>query len=131
MARKSYIQFFDRKNYPLPLINLLIREGVEGQEFLSVKKNVEKVMKLVAEKGFTTKIGRDEEYGVFEIEFSYQLNGLSAAGKIGMDLVTSAEYKNLYRIIHELEDMKGTYAALANGDAAEQQTPETENNNAD
>ncbi|OGD14736.1 MAG: DNA gyrase subunit B [Candidatus Aminicenantes bacterium RBG_16_63_14] len=127
MARKSYIQFFDRKNYPLPLINLLIREGVEGQEFLSVKKNVEKVMKLIAEKGFTTKIGRDEEYGVFEIEFSYRLNGLSAAGKIGMDLVTSAEYKNLYRITRELEDMKGPYAVLTNGDGAEKQVLENEN----
>ncbi len=107
MAKKSYAQFFERKNYPLFLIDLLIRNGVDGQEFLSVKKNVEKVMKLVAEKGFTTKLGRDEEYGVFEIEFGYQISGMSVNGKIGMDLVTSAEYKNLYRITQELEEHEG------------------------
>jgi DNA gyrase subunit B len=127
MAKKSYAQFFERKNYPLFLIDLLIRNGVDGQEFLSVKKNVEKVMKLVSEKGFTTKLGRDDEYGVFEIEFSYQLNGLSASNKIGMDLVTSAEYKNLYRITQELEDMKGPYAVLTNGDGAEKHVLENEN----
>ncbi len=127
MAKKSYAQFFERKNFPLFLIDLLIRNGVDGQEFLSAKKNVEKVMKLVAEKGFTTKLGRDEEYGVFEIEFGYQLNGMSANGKIGMDLVTSAEYKNLYRITQELEGMKGPYAVLTNGDGTEKDVLENEN----
>jgi DNA gyrase subunit B len=127
MAKKSYAQFFERKNYPLFLIDLIIRNGVDGQEFLSVKKNVERVMKLVAEKGFTTKLGRDDEYGVFEIEFGYQLNGLSVSGKIGMDLVTSAEYKNLYRITQELEDVKGPYAVLTNGDGAEKHVLENEN----
>jgi DNA gyrase subunit B len=127
MAKKSYAQFFERKNFPMPLINLLIREGVDGQEFLSSKKNVERVLKLVAEKGFTTKLVRDEEYGVFEVEFGYQLNGLAASGKIGMDLVTSAEYKNLYRITKELEEVKGPYAVLTNGDGAEKVTLENEN----
>ena len=127
MAKKSYAQFFERKNFPLFLIELLVRNGVDGQEFLSVKKNVERVMKLVAEKGFTTKLGRDEEYGVYEIEFGYQLNGLAVGGKIGMDLVTSADYKNLTRITRELEDMKGPYAVLTNGDGAEKQTLENEN----
>jgi DNA gyrase subunit B len=127
MAKKSYAQFFERKNFPLFLIDLLIRSGVDGQEFLSVKKNVEKVMKLVAEKGFTTKLGRDEEYGVFEIEFSYQISGMTVQGKIGMDLVTSSEYKNLTRITRELEDMKGPYAVLTNGDGEEKETLENEN----
>ena len=127
MAKKSYAQFFERKNYPLFLIDLLIRNGVDGQEFLSVKKNVEKVMKLVAEKGFTTKLVRDEEYGVFEIDFGYQINGLSVSGKIGMGLVTSAEYKNLFRITRELEDVKGPYAVLTNGDGAEKEVLENEN----
>jgi DNA gyrase subunit B len=127
MAKKNYAQFFERKNFPLFLIEMLVRNGVDGQEFLSVKKNVEKVMKLVAEKGFTTKLGRDEEYGVYEFEFSYDLNGLAVGGKIGMDLITSAEYKNLYRITQELEDMKGPYAVLTNGDGAEKQILENEN----
>ena len=127
MAKKNYAQFFERKNFPLFLIEMLVRAGVDGQEFLSVKKNVEKVMKLVAEKGFTTKLSRDEEYGVYEFEFAYHLNGLAVGGKIGMDLVTSAEYKNLYRIIQELEDMKGPYTVLTNGDGAEKQILENEN----
>ena len=127
MAKKSYAQFFERKNYPLFLIDLLIRNGVDSQEFLSSKKNVEKVMKQIAEKGFTVKLGRDEEYGVFEIEFGYKLNGLAAAGKIGMDLVTSAEYKNLYRITQELDEVKGPYAVLTNGDGVEKDILENEN----
>jgi DNA gyrase subunit B len=127
MAKKNYAQFFERKNFPFFLIELLVRNGVDGQEFLSVKKNVEKVMKLVAEKGFDVKLTRDEEYGVYEIGFGYHLNGLSVGGKIGMDLVTSADYKNLYKITQELEGMKGPYAVLTNGDGAEKEILENEN----
>ena len=127
MAKKNYAQFFERKNYPLFLIELLIRNGVDGQEFLSSKKNVERVMKLVTEKGFTTKLARDDEYGVYEIEFGFHLNGLAVGGKIGIDLVTSADYKNLYRITQELEGMKGPYAVLTNGDGAEKVTLDNEN----
>jgi DNA gyrase subunit B len=127
MAKKNYALFFERKNFPLFLIELLVRNGVDGQEFLSSKKNVEKVMKLIAEKGFDVKLARDEEYGVYEIEFGYHLNGLSVGGKIGMDLVTSADYKNLYRIYQELEGMKGPYAVLTNGDGAEKEVLENEN----
>ena len=127
MAKKSYASFFERKNYPLFLIDLLIRNGVDGQEFLSVKKNVERVMKLIAAKDFTTKLGRDEEYDVFEIVFSYQISGMTVDGKIGMDLITSAEYKNLYRITQELEDIKGPYAVLTNGDGAEKEVIENGN----
>jgi DNA gyrase subunit B len=127
MAKKNYAQFFERKNFPLFLIELLVRNGVDGQEFLSVKKNVERVMKLIAEKGFSVKLVRDEEYGVYEIEFGFHLNGLSVGGKIGMDLITSTEYKNLYRITQELEGMKGPYAVLTNGDGAEKEILENEN----
>jgi len=127
MAKKNYAQFFERKNYPLFLIELLIRNGVDGQEFLSSKKNVEKVMKLVAEKGFDVKLARDEEYGTYEIGFGFHLNGLSVGGKIGMDLVTSADYKNLFRIYQELEGMKGPYAVLTNGDGTEKEVLENEN----
>ncbi len=126
MAKKSYAQFFERKGFPMFLVDLLIRNGVDGQEFLSSKKNVERVAKLVAEKGFTTKIVRDEEYGVFEIDFGYQLNGLAVAGRIGMDLVSSSDYKNLARITQELNGMKGPYAVLTNGDGAEKEVLENE-----
>jgi DNA gyrase subunit B len=127
MAKRNYAQFFERKNFPLFLIELLIRNGVEGQEFLSSKKNVERIQKLIAEKGFGVKTRRDEEYGIYEIEFSFQLNGLVVGGTIGMDLVTSAEYRNLYRITKELEGMKGPFVILTNGDGAEKQTLENEN----
>ena len=39
----------------------------------------------------------------------------------------SAEYKNLYRITQELEDVKGPYAVLTNGDGAEKEILENEN----
>jgi DNA gyrase subunit B len=83
-------------------------------------------MKLVAAKGFDVKLHRDDEYGVYEIDFGFHLNGLQVGGRIGMALVTSAEYKNLYRIYKEMEGTKGPFAVLTNGDGAEKDVLENE-----
>ncbi len=127
MAKKNYAQFFERKNYPLFLIEMLIRNGVETQEFLSVKRNMDKILKLVVEKGFDARLSRDEEYGVYEIDFSFKINGMPVGGTIGMDLVTSSEFKNLAKIYKDIEGTRGPYVVLTNGDGAEKETLDNEN----
>jgi DNA gyrase subunit B len=127
MAKKNFAQFFERKNYPLFLIEILIRGGVESQEFLSSKKNMDKIQKLIAEKGFETKLKKDDEYGVYEVDFAFQINGLPVGGTIGMDLVTSAEYQSLLKIYRELEGVKGPFVVLANGDGEAKETLDNEN----
>jgi DNA gyrase subunit B len=126
-AKKSYHQFFERKNFPIMILKMLIENGVESQEFLSSKRNMEKVRRLVAEKGFRTELKRNEEYDVYEVEFSFQVNGLAVGGTIGMDLVSSAEFQSFARIYHELEPYQGPYVVLTNGHGAEEAVLDNEN----
>ncbi len=120
MAKKNYKTYFERKSFPIFLVEMLIGGGVVNQEFLKSKPKMEKVLKMVEDKGFKATLGRDEEYGVYEISFSFRLNGLSVGSKIGMDLVGSADYQNLAKIFAEMEGQTGPFAVLTNGHGTEE-----------
>jgi DNA gyrase subunit B len=128
MAKKNYARFFERKNIPQFVIRALVEAGIEGPESLKTKRDVDRLQKLLAEhRDLSFAVGRDEEYDVFELEISYPLNGLQVRIKIGVDLLTSGEYKNLFRIYKELEGIKGPFALLTNGDGQAKETLENEN----
>jgi DNA gyrase subunit B len=118
IQKKSYIQLLERKNYPFFLIELLIREGVDGIEFLQNKKNVKRIQGLIEAKGLTTELGHDEEYDTWEIAASYQVNGMSLSAKVNLALVDSTEYKNLFKITKELEEFRPPYEVITDAETA-------------
>jgi len=104
MQKKSYLQLLERKGFPLFLIEMLIREGVEGLEFLKDKKSMKRIQALIEAKGLTTDLTMDEEYEAYDLGIEYQVNGVSISCKVNLALVDSTEYKNLFKIYKELEN---------------------------
>ncbi len=117
MQKKSYIQLLERKNFPLFLIDLLIRENVEGLEFLKDRKAMKRIQSLVETKGLQTELTKDEEYEAYELGIRFQVNGMSITCKVNLTLVGSVEYKNLYKIYKELEEFRPPYEVISNGDS--------------
>ena len=124
IQKKNFIQILERKGYPYLLIDLLVREGVEGLETLKDRKRMKKVQSLIEQKGLSTEFSQDDEYGAYDIAVKFQLNGMSATSRVNLGLVDSTEYKNLFRIIRELEEFRPPYE-LING--TETVTVENEN----
>ena len=116
MQKKNYIQLLERKSFPFFLIEILIREGVEGLEFLQDRKSMKRIQGLIEAKGLTTELGKDEEYEAYELGIKFQVNGMTIQGKVNLALVDSVEYKNLYKISKELEEFRPPYEVLSNGD---------------
>jgi len=116
IQKKSYIQLLERKNYPLFLIDLLIREGVIGLEFLQDKKQMKRIQSLVEAKGLTTELTKDEEYEAFELGISFKINGMTLTSKINLTLVDSVEYKNLFKIQKELEEFRPPFEVISDGE---------------
>jgi len=117
MQKKNYIQLLERKSFPFFLIEILLREGVEGLEFLQDRKSMKRIQGLIEAKGLTTELGKDEEYEAYELGIKFQVNGMTIQGKVNLALVDSVEYKNLYKISKELEEFRPPYEVLSNGDS--------------
>jgi DNA gyrase subunit B len=116
IQKKSYVQLLERKNYPLFLIDLLIREGVSGLEFLQDKKQMKRIQSLVEAKGLSTELTKDEEYEAYELGIKYQINGMTNTCKVNLALVDSVEYKNLFKIYQELADFRPPYEVISDGE---------------
>jgi DNA gyrase subunit B len=116
MQKKSYIQLLERKNFPLFLVDLLIREGVIGLEFLQDKKQMKRIQSLVEAKGLSTELTKDEEYEAYELGIKFQINGMTLTCKVNLALVDSVEYKNLFKIQKELEEFRPPYEVISDGE---------------
>jgi len=123
MQKKSYIEFLNRKNYPFFLIDILLKEGVAGLEFLQDKKAMKRLQSLIEAKGAATSLAKEEEYDSWEMSVTYPVNGMTIACKIDLAMVDSVEYKNLLKITTELADFRPPFEIISNGDVV---TVETE-----
>ena len=52
--------------------------------------------------------------GAYEISVKFQLNGMSSTSRINLNLIDSAEYRNLYKIFQDLDGFHPPYE-LING----------------
>jgi DNA gyrase subunit B len=116
IQKKNFIQLLERKNYPFFLIELLIREGVDGLEFLQTKKNMKRIQGLIEGKGLTAELGHDEEYDAYELAIKFQVNGMSISAKVNLALIDSTEYKNLFKIFKELENFRPPFEILSDAE---------------
>jgi len=113
MQKKNYIQLLERKNYPFFLIEILIREGVNGLEILQDKKGMKRLQGLIEDKGTQTELTKDEEYDTWELTVKFGVNGMSVTCKINLALIESIEYKNLTKIFQELEEFRPPFEVLS------------------
>jgi DNA gyrase subunit B len=116
IAKKSYIHILERKNYPFFLIDILLANGVKDVEFLRSQKKMEDIQTLLTEKGIISTLNKDEEHGLFELFVDFQINGMRVSCKVNLDLVSSYEYKSLFKIHEELESSKPPFTVISNSE---------------
>lgn len=114
IQKKNFRSYLEKRNIPINLIELLIRENVADLDTLQDKKRMKKLQEEISrlDKDFHTELIHDEEYDAYEIIVDYKVNGFSSRTRINLDLINSVEYKNLYRLVKELEEFKPPYQVI-------------------
>ena len=113
IAKKSYIQILERKNYPFFLIDILLNNSVENAGFLKEQKKMEKVQNLLKEKDISSNLNMDEEHGLYELDVNFKINGMKVSCRVNLGLIQSVEYRNLYKIHRELEAFRPPFHVLS------------------
>ncbi len=116
ITKRNFIQIMERKNYPFFLVDILLKNEVGDMEFLRNPKNMQKIQKLLTEKGIVSTLSKDEEHGLYELAVTFQVNGIIVTSKVNMDLIASASYQTLYKTNKALEDFRPPFFILHNGD---------------
>jgi len=119
IARKNYIRYLEQKKFPYFLIHLLLENDFTGPESLKNKRKVQQLQEILNEKGIISMLSKDEEYDLYELTLTFQVNGLKVLTKINQDLITSVEYKNLLKLHRDLQKMKPPFQIISNGETTQ------------
>ena len=124
-AIKDLIQFeyhlnkLDKRGYSPELIAELLSHKLKYKKQIEDTDWVQKLRVDLEEKGFrVSDITLNEEYGTYGFEAMYAAGGQYASRRIGLDLLSSAEYRELIKLDKELADLgKPPFTIVDNGNA--------------
>jgi DNA gyrase subunit B len=117
IAKRRYIEILDRKNYPFFLVKALIKHEVVSPEFLKDQKKMESFRKHLDELGVVSTLSRDEEHNLYELAVNFRVNGMTLTSLVNLDLINSAEFRNLARISHDMAPYKPPYQVFQNSES--------------
>ncbi|NOR15148.1 MAG: DNA topoisomerase (ATP-hydrolyzing) subunit B [Candidatus Aminicenantes bacterium] len=117
IARRNLIQALERRNYPFFLIKILLEHDVAGMSFLQDRQKMTSLQKPLREIEVNSVLRKDEEHGLYQLQITYGVNGLSVTCMVDKDLITSPRYQNLYKIYKDLEDLPPPFQVIHNGDS--------------
>ena len=104
ILKKNYLKFLERKNYPSQIVDLMLKNQIFDERSLSNRKKMEEFQGELFKLGIPSLLGEDEEHGVFEISFNWEINGRKISQKIDWELISSAEFRTLFKIYQNLKD---------------------------
>jgi len=116
IAKRNYERILKRKNYPFFLIDILFNNGANDLEFLKKYKRMEKIKNILSEKEIDSSLKTDEEHGLYELEVKFRVDGMSISCKVNMDLITSVEYRNLYKIHMDLANYRPPFQVISDSE---------------
>jgi len=117
IAKRNYLDVFERRQFPFFFISSLLESGVDRVAYLKDEKKMKKLLGKFEKQSVDAKLSRDEEQGIFVLSITFPVNGMTVTSRVDKDLVTSSRYLGLYKVCKELEDFKPPFQIISNGES--------------
>jgi DNA gyrase subunit B len=98
-------QRVQKKGYPRSLLNFLLRNGIRNQATFEEKGKIADLQKQLRKSGFEVfDLYWDEEHNLYGFEVQ-ETNGKDQRSRVHWDLIASVEYRHLFQIYKEIQEM--------------------------
>jgi DNA gyrase subunit B len=99
-------QRLQNKGTPRSLINFLLDQGIRSKTTFEEKGKVTDLQKRLRKSGFEVfDLYQDEEHNLYGFEIQESNGGKSLRSRVHWDLIASVEYRNLFQIYQEIQEM--------------------------
>ena len=114
---QRHLDLLKRRGYESGLVELLLNQRVSDMAAFESEDRLDAVRSAVEEAGYRTgDLQRDEEHGRFTFEVAARARG-HAAATVGWELVGSIEYRTLFSLESDLQDLtQPPFVIAENGD---------------
>jgi DNA gyrase subunit B len=100
------IQRIQKKGSPRSLLNLLLKNGIRSKSTFEEKGKMVDLQKRLRKAGFeVSDLDWDEEHNVYGFEVQESNGAKELRSKVHWDLIASVEYRHLFQIYQEIQEM--------------------------
>ena len=99
-------QRLQKKGTPRSLLNFLLEQEVRSKATFEEKGKIADLQKRLRKLGFEIfDLYRDEEYNLYGFEVQESNGGKSVRSRVQWDLIASVEYRNLFQVYQEIQEI--------------------------
>jgi DNA gyrase subunit B len=106
IAYRKLLQQVTRRGHPPAIVSALLEGDARDKSFFEQRERLDVIAARMTTPARTVSVTRDDEHNVFAMEIDDRSLGYPRLYKIGVDFITSGEYRTLVAAYREIEDIR-------------------------
>jgi DNA gyrase subunit B len=112
MAYRKLLQHVTRRGNPPEIVEALLHGDARDKSFLEQRDTLDVLAARMTTPVRTVSVKRDDEHNVFELQIEDRSQGYPRRYELGIDFITSGEYRTLLAAYREIQDV--TFPVVVN-----------------
>jgi len=121
-AYRKLLQQVTRRGHPPTIVSALLEGDARDKSFFEHRERLDVIAARMTTPTRTVAVTRDDEHNVFALDIEDRSLGYPRQYEIGVDFITSGEYRTLVTAYREIEGLKFP-VVVASGDARREDEP--------
>jgi DNA gyrase subunit B len=119
IAHQKLLHVVERRGHPREIVEALVSAGAD-REYFADKEKLERIAWMMTTPARTVTVQRDEEHNRYLLHIDDRSNAYPRQHSIGVDFVTTAEYRTLLANRRDIPAVSGEIVVTATADLADE-----------
>ena len=124
IAYRKLLQQVTRRGHPPAIVSALLEGDARDKSFFEHRERLDVIAARMTTPTRTVSVTRDDEHNVFALNIEDRSLGYPRQYQIGVDFITSGEYRTLVAAYREIEDIKFPVVVTSGDGTARRRLPE-------
>jgi DNA gyrase subunit B len=124
-AYRKLLQQVTRRGHPPAIVSALLQGEARDKSFFEQRDRLDVIAARMTTPTRTVSVTRDDEHNVFALQIDDRSLGYPRQYEIGIDFITSGEYRMLVSAYREIADIKFP-AVVVTGESSREEEPQDE-----
>ncbi|HYS24869.1 MAG TPA: toprim domain-containing protein, partial [Vicinamibacterales bacterium] len=126
MSYRKLLQQVTRRGNPPEIVVALLEQDARDKSFFEQREKLDVIAARMTTPTRTVTVARDDEHNAFELSVEDRSQGYPRKYKMGIDFVTSGEYRTLHAAYREIQEVTFPVVVKATDAATEEAVDESE-----
>ena len=121
---RKLLQQVARRGHPAAIVSALLESDARDKSFFEHREGLDVIAARMTTPNRTVLVSRDDEHNAFSLKIDDRSQGYSRLYEIGVDFITSGEYRTLVAAYREIAGIRFPVVVVSGESAQEEEAPE-------